>query len=203
MSRYEPTQVQGITASSFIMKYFKNVGCLGFCDRIQEVGCHLRLTSLFANNFRRDKVNIAGVDFTISGDAISIAIGIPNHGEIWFKGMDLDNNNYKAFLKASYNNDPKHIFPFRHLLDRYGPLRKMIMKYFTFEGKFSRLYQYHIRLLMHFTTIKTLNLPHYLYRSFVKMTEKVQSKGRDHQANLFHHGLVKFIVLHQLCEVVS
>lgn len=54
---------------------------------------------------------------------------------------------------------------------------------------------------MHFTGIKPLNLPHYLFRSLVKITEKVQRKGRDHQESLFHHGLVKIIVLHQLSQV--
>jgi hypothetical protein len=63
------------------------------------------------------------------------------------------------------------------------------------------MYQYHIRLLMHFTAIKPLNLPHYLFRSLVKMTEKVQSKGKDHQTNLFHHGLVKVMVLQRLSEI--
>jgi hypothetical protein len=201
VSRYEPTQVREIMASPFIKKSFEDVGCLGFCERIQEVGCHAKLTSLFATNFKKDKTTIVGIDFTISTDAISIATGIPNHGEIWFKGMDLDIENYKIFLKPHYKNNPTHIFPFRQLLDRYAPLMKMIMKYFTCEGRFSRMYQYHIRLLMHFTAIKPLNLPHYLFRSLVKMIEKVQRKGKDHQTNLFHHGLVKVMILQNLSEI--
>ena len=78
---------------------------------------------------------------------------------------------------------------------------KMIMRCFTCEGRFSRLYQYHIRLLMHFTIVKPLNLPHYLYRSILKMIKKVQIKGKDHQSNLFHHDLVKVIFLHHLSEI--
>ena len=115
--------------------------------------------------------------------------------------MDLDIENYKTFLKPHLKDAPEHIFPFRNLLDKYSPLMKLIMKYFTCEGRFSRFYQYHIRLLMHFTTTKPLNLPHYLFRSLVKMTEKVQSKGKYHHTNLFHHGLVKVIFLHQLLEI--
>ena len=30
--------------------------------------------------------------------------------------------------------------------------------------------------------------------------EMVQSKGKDHKENLFHYGLVKVIVLHQLSQ---
>ena len=78
---------------------------------------------------------------------------------------------------------------------------KIIMKYFTCEGRFSRIYQYHIILLMHFTSEKPLNFPNYLFRSLVKMTEKVQSKIRYHHASLLHHALVKVIVLHQLIQI--
>jgi len=99
VSRYEPSQVQEIMASPFINKYFQDAGCLGFCEKIQEVGSNFKFTSLFATNFRRDNANIVRVDFIISADAISIATGIPTHGEIWFKGMDLDIENYEPLLK--------------------------------------------------------------------------------------------------------
>jgi hypothetical protein len=100
-------------ASTFIKKSFEDVGCLGFCERIQEVGCHAKLTSLFATNFKKDMTTIVGVDFMVSTDSISISTSIPKHGEIWFKGMDLDIENYKIFLKPHYKEAPTHIFPFR------------------------------------------------------------------------------------------
>ena len=156
------------------------------------------MTSLFATNFKKDKTTIVGVDFTIFTDVIATDTCIPNHGEIRFKGMDLDIENYKVFLKPHYKNNPTHIFPFIRLLDRYAPLMKMIMKYFTCEGRFSRMYKYHIRLLMHFTSIKPLNLPRYLFISLVKMIEKVQRKGKYHKTNLFHHGLVKVMVIQKI-----
>ncbi len=53
---------------------------------------------------------------------------------------------------------------------------KIIMKYFTGEGKFSRLYTYHIRLLMHFSRVGMLNLPYFLFRNVDKMAHFVQKK---------------------------
>ena len=67
-------------ASSFIKKSFEGVGCISFFERIQEAGCHAKLTSLFATSFRRDKAKITGVDFTISVDDIASGTSIPNHG---------------------------------------------------------------------------------------------------------------------------
>lgn len=86
------------------------------------------------------------------------------------------------------------------MLERYAPFMKVVMKFFTCEGRFSRLYQYHIRLLMHFIVAKSLNLSSYLYKSLTKMSERVQLKGKVHYPSLFHHSLIKVIVLHQFKE---
>jgi hypothetical protein len=59
------------------------------------------LTSLFAHNFNIDKVVIAGIEFNVSVDIISSATCIPDHGETWFKGMELDLDDYKLFLKPN------------------------------------------------------------------------------------------------------
>lgn len=128
------------------------------------------------------------------------AIGIPNSREIQFKREDLDLQNYKMYLKAQYKATPTYIFPFRHLLERYTPLMKIIMKYFTFEGGYSRLYKYHMKLLMNFTSVQQINLSYYLYKSLIKMGEKAITLGGNHYTSLFHHGLVKVLVCHQLAQ---
>ena len=127
-----------------------------------EVGCHVPLTTLFAIKFSIYKATKAGIEFTLSAKAITSATWIPNEGEFWFNGMELDLENYPMFSKPHYRDESEHVFPFRNLLDNYAPLMKLIMKYFTCEGIFSRLYQYHVRLLMHFTATRSLNLSNYL-----------------------------------------
>jgi len=49
---------------------------------------------------KREKATIVGIDFTFSVDVISLAIGIPNHGAYWFKGMNLDLEQYKPYIKS-------------------------------------------------------------------------------------------------------
>ena len=114
--------------------------------------------------------------------------------KIGSKAWNLDLEVYKPYLKSQYKGAHSHVFPFRYLLEKYAPFMKVVMKFFTCEGIFSRIYQYHIRLLMHFTAAKPLNL----YRSLTKMSKRVQLKGKVHYPNLFHHSLIKVIVLHQL-----
>ena len=79
---------------------------------------------------------------------------------------------------------------------------KIIMKYFSCEGRFSRVYSYHIRLLMHFTRVKMLNIPYYPFRSVEKMAYIVQKREpKDQMKSLFHHALIKIIVPYHLKEL--
>ena len=79
---------------------------------------------------------LMGVTFTISTNAISVAIGIPNVGEKWFKEGNLDQSYYESYLKPRYTDDKNTIFSFSHLLNQYVSMTKIIMKYFTCEGGF-------------------------------------------------------------------
>jgi hypothetical protein len=69
---------------------------------------------------------------------------------------------------------------------------------FTCEGRFERVCQYHIRLLMHFTGKIPLNLPFYLYRSLGKMANKFQVRDDQLKSSLFHFSLVNFLVIEDL-----
>ena len=71
-SRYEPTHIHDIIASSFINKSFEYVGCLGFYEKVQQVYYHCELTTLFATNFKRDKTTIAWMDFMVSAEEIGM-----------------------------------------------------------------------------------------------------------------------------------
>jgi hypothetical protein len=46
--------------------------------------------------------------------------------------------------------------------------------------------------------VKPLNMPFYLLKSLTKMASKVQAKPQKASNSLFHHGLIKLIVLEEL-----
>lgn len=76
---------------------------------------------------------------------------------------------------------------------------KLIIKYFTCEGRFSCLYTYHIRLLMHFTRVRMMNLPYFICKNIEKMAHYGQRKPFPQQLNIIYHfSLIKIVVLHQL-----
>jgi hypothetical protein len=75
---------------------------------------------------------------------------------------------------------------------------RVIQRYFTCEGRFDRVYQYHIRHLMHFTGKIPLNLPFYLYRSLGKMADIVQARADQLKSILFYLSLVKLLVVEEI-----
>ena len=106
---------------------------------------------------------------------------------------------YEPYIRPSFVKQLKRVFPFRFLKDSYVPLMKLIIRYFSCEGRFSRLYAYHIRLLMHFTRVRMMNIPYFMYRNIERMTTLVQRKTPEQQYNsIYHYALIKIVVVHQL-----
>lgn len=198
--RYEPSNYNTINSYPFIKQCFEDVHCLEFCKRVSEAGFHEQLTDWVETHLKGETVFISGIEFNFSVASISTATGLPDNGEYWFKGMNLDLENYNPFLKTPYIDTHTHLLHFIYLLEKYAPLMKTVMRFFTCEGRFSRFSTYHIRLLMHFTSQNPLNMCNYLFRSISKMSKKIQLKDKEHSPSLFHHSLIKTIVLHQLVE---
>jgi len=88
--------------------------------------------------------------------------------------MPLDIFSYKEFIKnACLNRKIGVDIPSQYLLEPFENILKVIIRYFIREGRFDRVYPYHIRLLMHFTGKNPLNLPFILYRILGKMVDNV------------------------------
>jgi hypothetical protein len=60
------------------------------------------------------------------------------------------------------------------------------------------LYQYHIRLLLHFTGKDAMNISFYLLRSMGKMSNRVQAKSKAVDTSVFHSGLIGMLVMEEL-----
>jgi hypothetical protein len=58
--------------------------------------------------------------------------------------------------------------------------------------------QYHFKLLLHFTGKKEIDLSFFLFKSLQRMISFAQRKPENLQNSIFHHALIKLIVLEQL-----
>ena len=62
------------------------------------------------------------------------------------------------------------------------------------DGRFSRVYQYHLRLLFHFTDKKPINLAFFLLKSMDMMETKVKLQKHNHISSIFHFFPIKILV---------
>ena len=129
--RYKPISIEEVNAHPSVLFNFHEVGCLDFCQKIQEVKIFSPLTHLCALRFKEKHFQVAGLDFKISPRYVSKATKILYHGKKWFKQAHLDLEDYKPFIKPKHRDALTAIFPFSYLLDSYAPLMKVIMKYFN------------------------------------------------------------------------
>jgi hypothetical protein len=91
--------------------------------------------------------------------SISSATGIPITGEKWFKAVSLSSAYAKDLLKHGHQgSDLSKGVPRNRLIEQFDRILKIIQIYFTCKGRFNTLYQYHIKLLIHFTGKIEMNI---------------------------------------------
>lgn len=88
--------------------------------------------------------------------------------------------------------------PSDYLLEHYNKLLKVFQRYFTCEGRFTKVYQYYIMILMNFSGKKILNLPFFLFRSSGKMAKRVRMNKGMVDTILFNFSLTKLLILEEL-----
>jgi hypothetical protein len=81
------------------------------------------------------------------------------------------------------------------LKTQWHGLLAVLQQFLMCEGCFGFVFLYHIRLLMNFIGFQ-LNMPYYLWRSLYKMAKRYKRQQLD--SSLFHHGLIKILLVHQL-----
>ena len=85
--------------------------------------------------------------------------------------------------------------PISFLKPRRHDLLVVVKKFITCEDRFRLVFLYHLRLLMSFIGFP-LNMYYYLLKSPYKMGKRFRKHRSD--LSLFHHGLIKIILMHQL-----
>ena len=151
--REEPTTLAQLQACPLAMDCFCYQSCFQYCELISQTQHHHELARLFVLHLHDGHVNLIGVDFIMSPETIAQATRIPNVGEKWNKRQQLEKSYYEPYIKPGFIRQLRRVFPFRFLKDEFAPLMKLIVQYFSCEGRFSCLYTYHVHLLMHFTRV--------------------------------------------------
>ena len=198
--RTEPEGLDITLKDEGVARAFKNAGCWRFCEKLQ--GGHAEVTKAFAMNFTSLNSKVSMLEFPVSPEAISNVTEIPRGGSEWFKNFKFDMSPCKEFLKEPYvNEDLTKAVPRSYVKEHFALLLTCIQKYLTCEGRYNKVYSYHFKLLLHFTGKASIDIPFYLFRILSKMCDKIQLKKDDCETSLFHHGLVKLLVLDGLQKI--
>jgi len=169
---------------------------------VERVKYHHELARQFVINLENNMVHLAGVNFTLSPTIIVEAKIILDVGEKWNKRQNISKQHFEPYIKAKYHDKLSRVFPFKFLEDQFIPVMKLIIKYFTCEGRFSRLYAYHIRLLMHFTRFRMMSISYFICKNIERMTIITKRKPYPQQLNsIYHFSVIKIVVLHQLTQL--
>lgn len=160
------------------------------------------MTKDFALHFTGSNTKVGMLNLQISPEVIALVTEIPRGQERWFKNFRFDMEPCKVFIKPEFSEtELTKAVPKDYINNSYTNLLFNIQRYFTYEGRYQKVYSYHFKLLLHFTGMISLDFPYFLFRSVAKMADKVLLKSQGCETSLFHHGLIKLIVLHELKRI--
>jgi len=200
--RTEPKSTKVLARDKSVMEAFKKEGCWKFCKKLQ--GGHTQVKKEFALHFTGSSTHVGILNLQIPPEIIALVTEIPRGQDIWFKNFRFNMEPCKVFLKPEFaKTDLTKAVPRNYIMDSYADLLFNIQHYFTCEGRYQKVYSYHFKLLLNFTSMISLDLPYFLCRSLAKMVGKVQLKYQGYETSLFRHGLIKLIVLHELKRIID
>jgi hypothetical protein len=139
------------------------------------------------------RAKIGDIQLEVNEDFLSLATGLPAEGQRWFKNLKVDEVPWPLLFTSRKINNCDKGMPVIALKSRWHDLLTIIKQFVTCEGRYGLVFLYHLWLLMSFIDFP-LNMPHFLLRSLYKMAKHFKREKAD--SSLFHHCLIKIIVVH-------
>jgi hypothetical protein len=191
--RIEPNGIQTLLSYDDAREDLERNGWHVFIRKFQ--GFNLRVAQEFALSFDGCREKVGDVQLEVTEEFLSQATGFPASGQKWFKNVKVEEVPWTLLFTSRKITSCDRGMPISFLKARWHDLLAVVKKFVTCEGWFGLVFLYHLRLLMSFMGFP-LNMPYYLLRSLYKMGKRYKKQRSD--SSLFHHGLIKIILIHQL-----
>jgi hypothetical protein len=191
--RIEPNGSQTLLMCDDAREDFKGQGWLVFLEKFQ--GFNLRTAKEFSLSFDGSQAKVGDIKVKVTEEFLGQATGIPLSGKKWFKNAKVEEVSWSLFFTSRKINCCDKGMPMSLLKTQWHGLLAVLKQFVMCEGLFGFVFLYHIRLLMNFIGFQ-LNIPYYLWRSLYKMAKRYKRQQLD--SSLFHHGLIKILLVHQL-----
>jgi hypothetical protein len=131
----------------------------------------------------------------INEEFISSATGLLATGQRWFKNLKVEEVPWPLLFVSRKVTSCDRGMPISMLKPQWHDLFIIIKQFVTYEGRFGLVFLYHLHLLMNFMGYP-LNMPFYFHHSLYKMSKRFKREKAD--SSLFHHGLIRLIIVHYL-----
>jgi hypothetical protein len=200
VDRHEQTSrwaLQVISEYPVSQKLFKLAGLHHFFAKCWGYNDEMMLQ--FSCGFDGKVARIGNLEMEVSKETLAYATRLPRMGERWFENLHMNVATYNKFLKSKFHYvDCEKGVSRTWIKDEWVASLEFIHRFLTCEGRYARTYQYHIRLLFHFEFGNQINFPYYLWISLINMSGLARSNNKNHYKILYHHGLVKILIIAEL-----
>jgi hypothetical protein len=164
-----------------------------FVEKIK--GFNLTVAQEFTLTFNDCRAKIGDIQLELNEDFTSQATSLPVVGQKWFKNSKVEEVPWSFLFTSRRITSCDQGMHVSALKPRWHDLLAIVKQFVTCEGRYGLVFLYHLQLLMSFIDFP-LNMPYFLLQSLYKMEKHF--KRQKSNSILFHHCLIKIIIIHQL-----
>jgi hypothetical protein len=196
--RAEPEKFDSSKYHEDCVKILREKQWLPFLEKFN--GNNEEVTKQFAVSFNGEKDLIGNRSFRISEDTIAQSINISPEGGKYFKTKQFKEKSWTQFMSRSRVSSVnwKNGVPRSWLLHPWDEMVYILQKFVTCEGRYSIVFLYHIKILLHLKGQCTISLPYFLLQSLTKMSKTIQKQKGNEDKSLCHFGLIKILIESEL-----
>ena len=137
----------------------------------------------------------------VTEEIIAVATKLPREGTHWHKPLFLPWLSRDFALKLNY----QHVagtkgFHREWVKPKYLNPLAVIICLINWKGNFTVFKAFNFLLLAHFVNQQFLNFPFYFLKILEKMSNQVSKNTVNPMGILYHHSLIKILIVHQLKE---
>jgi hypothetical protein len=199
VSRHEPVfQVYRETEEFQLCRdKYTRAGWIPFLEKF--TGCHEGVSHAFTQSYDGEIVHIGNLQLTINEATLREATRLPSRGDKYFKGVGINKEMCQRFLKEDHQHpDWKKGISRNYIKEEYHPMLASLQRFLTCEGRYVVTFLYHLRLLLHFEGGPEIEFPYFLWMSLNKMVRGVKSLSKTEKTSIYHQGLIKMLVIHEI-----
>jgi hypothetical protein len=199
VSRHEPVfQIYRETKEFELCRdKYARAGWMSFLEKI--IGCHEGVSHAFIQSYDGEIVHIGNLQLTINETTLREATGLPSRGAKYFKGVGINKEMCQRFMKEDHQHpDWKKGISRNYIKEEYHPMLVTLQRFLTCEGMYVVTFLYHLRLLLHFEGGPKIEFPYFLWMSLNKMVRGVKSLSKTENTSMYHQGLIKILVIHEI-----